>query len=133
MATEEMPREQIDVVEERATVDTHRRVTGIVRARTDTREDTVTVDEPVRVEQVSIERVPMDRWIDQPVAVRQDGETTIIPVVEEVLVLEKRLKLVEEARITKRQITRNERQDVTLRRQDVVVERLPGPDDGKLD
>jgi stress response protein YsnF len=50
-----------------------------------------------------------------------------------VVVLEKRLKLVEEVRVTKQQITRHEPQNVTLRRQKVVVERLPGADDGKPD
>jgi stress response protein YsnF len=48
-------------------------------------------------------------------------------------VLEKRLKLVEEVRVTKQQITKHEPQNVTLRRQNVVVERLPEPDGGKPD
>ena len=131
MVTEDMAREPIAVVEETAVVDKIQKVTGIVRARTEMHEETVTVDEPLLTEQVSIERVPMDRWIDHPVSVRQEGDTTIIPVVEEVL--EKRLKLVEEVRVTKKQITRHEPQNVTLRRQTVVVERLPGADDGKPD
>jgi stress response protein YsnF len=63
--------------------------------------------------------------------VRQEGETTIIPVVEEVV--EKRLKLAEEVRVTKQQTTKHEPQAIPLRRQTVVVERLPRPDDGKLD
>src|SRR5512134_3173414 len=120
--------EQIAVVEETAVVDKLQKVTGIVRASTETHEETVTVDEPLLTEQVSIERVPMDRWIDHPVPVRQEGDTTIIPVVEEVVVLEKRLKLVEEVRVTKQQTTRHEPQAITLRRQNVVVERLPGAD-----
>ena len=133
MVIEDMPPELIAVVEETAVVDKVRKVTGIVRARTETHEDTAIVDEPLLAEQVTIERVPMDRWIDHPVSVRQEGDTTIIPVVEEVVVLEKRLKLVQEVRVTKQQITRHEPQNVTLRRQNVVVERLPGPDGGKQD
>ena len=121
----------IAVVEETAAVDKVQKVTGIVRAKTEVREDTVIVDEPVLAEQVTIERVPMDRWVDHPVSVRQEGDTTIIPVVEEVVVLEKRLKLIEEVRVTKKQITRHEPQNVTLRRQNVVVERLPGADGDK--
>jgi uncharacterized protein (TIGR02271 family) len=133
MMTEDMTRDPIAVVEETAVVDKLRKVTGIIRARTETHEDTAIVDEPLLAEQVTIERVPMDRWIDHPVSVRQEGDTTIIPVVEEVVVLEKRLKLVEEVRVTKKQIARHEPQNVTLRRQKVVVERLPGADDGKPD
>ncbi|MCU0893405.1 MAG: YsnF/AvaK domain-containing protein [Rhodospirillales bacterium] len=59
---------------------------------------------------------------------RQEGDTTIIPVFEEVVVVEKRLKLVEEVRLTKRQTIRHEPQTITLRRQEAVVERLPGPE-----
>src|SRR5512134_2336069 len=106
IVTEELVREKIAVVEETAAVDKVQKVTGIVRAKTEVREDTVTVDEPMLAEQVTIERVPMDRWIDHPVSVRQEGDTTIIPVVEEVL--EKRLKLVEEVCVTKKPITRHE-------------------------
>ena len=62
---------------------------------------------------------------------RQEGDATIILVVEEVV--EKRLKLAEELRVTKQQATRRQPQAITLRRQSVVVERLPGSDDGKLE
>jgi stress response protein YsnF len=129
MVTENLARERIPVVEETAVVDKLQKVTGIVRARVETHEETVTVDEPLLTEQVSIERVRMDRWIDHPVSVRQEGDTTIIPVVEEVL--EKRLKLVEEVRVTKQQITRHEPQAITLRQQNVAIERLPGADGDK--
>jgi stress response protein YsnF len=128
MMIEGMAPEKIAVVEETAVVDKVRRVTGVVRAKTETREESVIVDESVLTEQVIIERVPMDRWIDHPLAVRQEGDTTIIPVVKEVVVVEKRLKLVEEVHVTKQQITKHEPQNVTLRRQHVVVERLAGPD-----
>ena len=130
---DDVARERLPLVEEAVAVERVRRVTGVVRAKTETHEDTVTVDEPLLAEQVIIERVPMDRWIDHPVSVRQEDDTTIIPVVEEVFVLEKRLKLVEEVRVTKQQLTRHEPQTITLRRQNVAVERLPGPDGDKRD
>ena len=98
------------------------------RARTETHEDVVVVDEPTLCEQVEVERVAIDRFVDAPVAVRQEGDTTIIPVFEEVVVVEKRLKLVEEVRLTKRQTTTHQPQTITLRRQEAVVERLPGPE-----
>jgi stress response protein YsnF len=53
--------------------------------------------------------------------------------VEEVVVLEKRLKLVEEVRVTKQQTAKHEPQNITLRRQNVTIERLPGADGGKRD
>lgn len=95
------------------------------------REKAVIVDEPLLPEKVIIERVLMDRGIDHPLQVRQEGDAIIILVVEEVV--EKRLKLAEELRITKQQATKRQPQAITLRRQSVAVERLRGSDDGKLD
>jgi uncharacterized protein (TIGR02271 family) len=125
--SDEITRERIPVVEEIVTVDKRQTVTGVVRARTETHEDVAVIDEPMLSEQVEVERVPIDRFVDAPVPVRQEGDTTIIPVFEEVVVVEKRLKLVEEVRLTKRQTIRHQPQTVTLRRQEAVVERLPGP------
>jgi hypothetical protein len=50
----------------------------------------------------SIERVQIDRIVAEPPVQRQEGDTLILPVVEEVLVVEKRLMLREEIRITRR-------------------------------
>ena len=126
--SDEITRERIPVVEETVTIDKRQTVKGVVRARTETHEDVVVVDEPTLCEQVEVERVAIDRFVDAPVAVRQEGDTTIIPVFEEVVVVEKRLKLVEEVRLTKRQTTTHQPQTITLRRQEAVVERLPGPE-----
>jgi stress response protein YsnF len=126
--SDEITRERIPVVEETVTIDKRQTVKGVVRARTVTHEDVAVVDEPMLSEQVEVERVRIDRFIDAPAPVRQEGDTTIIPVFEEVVVVEKRLKLVEEVRLTKRQTIRHEPQTITLRRQEAVVERLPGPE-----
>jgi stress response protein YsnF len=59
--------------------------------------------------------------------VREEGEVTIIPIVEEVLVIEKRLILKEEVHIRRVRVPDVHREVVTLRTQDVVVERTkPG-------
>lgn len=120
---------RIEVAEETVSVDKRQKVVGVVRARTETHEDAVVIDEPLRAERVTIERVAMDRFIDEPVSARQEGDTTIIPVVEEVVVLEKRLKLVEEIRLTRQQTIKHQPQTVTLRRQEAVLERVPAVDD----
>ena len=57
-------------------------------------------------------------------AVRHEGDTTVVTLVEEVVVVEKRLRATEEIRITKRRSVRHEPQQVTLRREEAVVERL---------
>jgi stress response protein YsnF len=114
----------VPVVEERAVVHKRRKVTGAVRVRTVVREAEELVDEPFSVERVEVERVPVGRWVEAPPGVRQEGETTVIPVLEEVVVVEKRLRLVEEVRVTRRRRTERAAERVTLRREEAVVERL---------
>ncbi len=120
----EHDREVIPVVEERAVVLKRKKLTGGVRVRTVVHEDKEVVDEPLATEEVEVERVPLDRWVKAPVPVRQEGETTIITLLEEVAVVEKRLRATEEVRITKRRTTRQTSQHVTLRHEEAVVERL---------
>lgn len=119
--------DRIPVVEERAVVRKRKRITGAVQARTVVREREETVDLPVESEEVEVERVARDEWLDAPLPVRQEGETTVIPLHEEVLVVEKRLKLVGELRLTRhRRISRATRK-VVLRREEAVVERAEPP------
>lgn len=58
--------------------------------------------EPLFRENCDIKRVPMKRLLDKPAEPRQEGDTLIVPLMEEVLVLEKRLLLREELHITRR-------------------------------
>ena len=97
--------------------------TGTVRIRKQVRETTTTVDEPLREERAVVERVKVGREVDAPVPVRYEGDVMIVPIVEERLVVEKRLVLVEELHISRKAETRREPQQVTLRREEVTVER----------
>ena len=118
----------VPVVEERAVVRKHRKVTGAVRVRTEVKTAEEVVDAPLAVEQVEVERRPLDRWIDAPVPTRQEGDTTVITLHEEVVVVEKRLRATEEVRVTRRTSTRHAEERVTLRREEAVVERLDAAD-----
>jgi stress response protein YsnF len=68
-------------------------------------------------------RVPIDREIDTVPEVRTDGEVTIIPVVEERVVLTKRLILREEIHVRRHRSVETVQVPVSLRRQEVVVTR----------
>jgi uncharacterized protein (TIGR02271 family) len=98
--------------------------TGRVRIRKIVHEREEMVDPPLLREEVVIERVPVNRMVDGPIAAYSEEDTLIIPVLEEVLVIEKRLLLKEEVRITKRRVETHRPQRVTLRREEAVVERL---------
>ena len=87
-------------------------------------EDTQTVDETLLGEEVEVKRVKIDREVEAVEPIRTEGDTTIIPLYEEVLVTEKRLVLAEELHVTKKQTERREEQRVTLRREEVDIERL---------
>jgi stress response protein YsnF len=117
-------REVVPVVEEQPVILKRKKLTGGVRVRTVVREAEDVIDEPLVSEEVEVERVPLDGWVEGPVPVRQEGDTTIITLLEEVVVVEKRLRATEEVRITKRRSVRRSPQQVTLRREEAVVERL---------
>jgi stress response protein YsnF len=88
------------------------------------RVETHPVEQEIELEHevVDIERVPVGEDVDDIPPVRQEGETTVVPVVEEVLVVEKRLRLVEEVRITKRVEIGSETVRDELRREVVDVD-----------
>ena len=81
------------------------------------------VDELLTHERVEIERVPIGRHIDAIPADRQEGDTTIIPVVEEIVVVHRQLVLKEEVRMRRVRITEHHRETVSLREQEATVER----------
>ena len=113
----------IPLVEERIEVAKRIVETGRVRVSTRVEEYEASVPDALTRERVEIERVPIGREIDAMPSERTEGDTRIIPVVEEVLVVVKRLRLVEEIRI--RRVVEVERIDdrVTLRRTVADVER----------
>ncbi len=79
------------------------------------------VDVELIQEQVEVQRVPINRPVDTPPPMRQDGDVTIIPVLEEVLLVQKQLMLKEEVHITRRRTTQQERHDVPIRSEEVRV------------
>lgn len=85
---------------------------------------TVPYEEDVELahEEVSIERVPINRPVETAPQPRYEGDTLIVPVVEEVLVTEKRLMLREELRIARRTVTETTPIRDTLRREVVDIE-----------
>lgn len=106
--------------------------TGVVRLRKLVHEREELVDQPVTRETVRVERVPVGRVVAGPVAIREEGDTIVVPVLEEVLVVERRLVLTEEVRIVRQRVTeRAEPQRVTLRREEIVVERDTTPGAGR--
>lgn len=115
----------VPVIAEELNVQRRMVESGKVRITKRVTEHEEVINEPLLREEVSVERVPVERLVDKLPDVRYEGDTMILPVVEEVLVVEKRLMLREEVRISRHQITvPAEPQPVTLRREEVQVERV---------
>lgn len=113
----------VPVVQEQVTVGKRTEESGSVVVHVTPRTTTEVVDVPLAEEHAEVERVPVNRFVPGPVPVRQEGDVTIVPVYEEVLVVERRLMLKEEIHVRRRQQTRVERQEVALRTEEVRVMR----------
>lgn len=98
--------------------------TGKVRITKLIHEHGAVVDEPLFGETVEVERVPIERVVDGPIPTRYEKNTVIVSIVEEVLVVEKRLMLKEELHIRKHRVETHRPQQVTLRREEARIERL---------
>ena len=87
---------RVPIIEESAHV--YKRTAEIERVdvRTSADEERVILHDEVRREHVEITRVPVGREVATAPPVRTEGDLTVVPVLEERLVVEKRLFLVEE-------------------------------------
>jgi stress response protein YsnF len=113
----------IPLVEEELAVEKRAVETARVTVATRVTERREWVEETLRREEVSVERVPVGRVVDAPPPVREEDGVLIVPVVEEELVIEKRLVLKEELRIRKDVRREQVREPVTLRAEEAVVTR----------
>lgn len=118
----------LQVVSETATLEKRDQVTGRVRVSTRTEAAQELISAALERTDVEVTRVPIGRDIQAVPAVRTEGGITIVPVVEEILVVEKRLVLREEIHITQTRTTQSVEVPVTLRKQHAVVERDDVPE-----
>ncbi|HEX7982633.1 MAG TPA: YsnF/AvaK domain-containing protein, partial [Duganella sp.] len=118
----------LPVVQESLHVGTRPADTGRgVRVRKHVRSQPHEVDQTVWHDELDVRHVPVDRVVSAPPAARYEGDTFIVPVLEEVLVVEKRYRIKEELHITRLRRAGRHRQTVPLRAEHVTVERF---DDG---
>ena len=127
----ESERVRIPLTAERLSVATRTRRTGTVRVRTVVEQRVAVVDPPLRRQDVRIARRRIDRFVDRSPEVRREGDTLIVPIVEEVVTT--RLKVVEEVRITLRRSTERRPQRVQLRRERAIVERFGSDGTPRMD
>lgn len=117
----------IPVVEEKLKIERRNVELATVKVHKRVEEHTEVVDLPLQSQEVEIERVAVNQIVEKAIPVRVEGDTTIIPLLEEVLVVEKRLLLREEVHIRKVHKEVHAPQEVLLRKEIVDVERVPAP------
>jgi uncharacterized protein (TIGR02271 family) len=112
----------IPVIQEKLMVDKRIVETGVTRIKKEIHEREEIIDLPLIKDEVQVERVLVDQFVEELPEVRHVGETLIVPVMEEVLVVEKRLLLKEELHITKVSKTHHDPRKVNLRSEEVRIE-----------
>jgi len=96
-----------------------------IAVRTVTEEREEVIDLPLATERVEITRVPVDRIVDSAPPIQEQGDITIIPVVEEVIVVERRLRVKEEIHLRRVRTTDRHQETLKVRTQTVDVTRTP--------
>lgn len=96
---------RVPVVEERLVAGKRQVDLGELRIHKYVEQIEEAVRQPVTRDDLVVERIPMNQPVDAPVSPRFEGDWLVVPIMKEVLVVEKRLMLVEELRIRKQQVT----------------------------
>jgi len=117
----------IPVIAEELDVETHRVRRGSVQIhkRVETHDEIVNI--AVVNEDVVIERLEINQLVEgDPPTVHEEDDVLVIPVLEEIAIVEKRLMLREVLRVVRRRTTTSTPETVSLRREVVDVERVEG-------
>jgi len=114
--------ETIPVLQETVRVSKREVETGRVAVHKTVTERDETVEMLLKRTDLAVERIPVNRVVTEAPASRQDGDTLIIPIMEEVLFVEKRLVLKEELHIRKATSERLAREVVRLRTEHAEIE-----------
>jgi uncharacterized protein (TIGR02271 family) len=119
---------RIPVIEERARIDKEVVERGVVRISTSIRENEQVLAEALQHQEVDIQRVSINKEVDAMPTIRQEGDVTVIPIVEERAVVTKQLVLVEELRVHRKTVQEIVQIPVTVHSTEVSVERKRAPD-----
>ncbi len=114
----------VPVIEEELTSGRRQVKTGAIRVEKRIIEEAKVIDLPLVREVVDVRRVPKNEIVRSVPATRKVGSTLIIPVVEEEIVISRRLVLKEEIHLIKRRLTERTRRTVPLRKETARVVRL---------
>lgn len=122
--------DRISLAEERVRIATREVATGLLRVHLTTEEVEETLRATLRGRRATVERIPIGREIAEAPAVRQEGDVVVVPVVEEVLVVERRLHLREELHLRLEPVEENVAVPVRRRVQHADISRVANDENG---
>jgi uncharacterized protein (TIGR02271 family) len=114
----------IPVIEEELVAGREKVPTGTVRVSKKVEQVRQTAIAPAIHETVEVKRVPVNRVIESMPQMRTEGDVVIIPVVEEELVIQKRLVLKEEVHVRRRRTVHKVAKEAIINREHAIVQRL---------
>jgi len=115
--------EVLPIVQEEAQFSKRTVETGRVSLRTVVDRHEETLQETLTRTDVDVSRVAIGRFVDLAPSVEERDGVTVVPIVEERLIVEKRLFLVEEVHLVRRTTLEPVSQTITLRSTRAVIER----------
>jgi len=117
----------VPVIEEKLEIGTRTVDSGRgVRIHKTVAEHPATIDERLLKDEVEVARVPVGRMVgpgEEPAA-HYEGDTLVVPVLEEVLVVERRVRIKEELHITRIRREEHHQEEIVLKAEQVSVERF---------
>jgi hypothetical protein len=112
----------IPVIAQQVTVDVRPAPEKTLRARRRVVREQRVVEVPVWQERIDIERIPVNQFVEQAPVPHYEGDTLVIPCVEEVPIVEVRLRIREELRVRVVREQHVHRETVTLQRHEVDID-----------
>ena len=116
------PAARVPIIEEDARIAKREVASGHVSVRTKVEEHTQVLHDHLYGEALEVRRVPTEREVDVPPPPRQEGDTTIVPLVEERLLVCRKLFVVEELHIRRTSKLEDVSVPVTVRSTRAIVE-----------
>ena len=86
-------------------------------------EEEATVEVPLQHDKVNVERITINQYVEEHPTVRYEGDKIIIPVVQEEVIVEKKIRLVEEVHIDREHYQENFSETFTLKKEIIEVTR----------
>ncbi|WP_222185025.1 YsnF/AvaK domain-containing protein [Geminicoccus harenae] len=127
-ASPDQPDQRVELLEEQLQLRKHLVELGRVLIETKVETTPHVVEALLKEEEIKVERVPVGEFVEEVPPIREENGVLIIPVLEERLVVQTRLMLKEELRVSKTVSEELVRRTIPLRAEHATVTRLEEPD-----